>query len=58
MAVEIFGNEGFVFFAITCFLSFVLSGNIGLYESQRHLFSKDGTHSELKPSSGKEFYIK
>ena len=58
MAVELFGNEGFSFFAITCFLCFVLSGHIGLYESQRHLFSKDGSHIDLKPSSSNEFYIK
>ena len=58
LAVELFGNEGFVFYAITCFLCFVLSGHIGLYESQRHLFTKDGSHSEVKASSSNEYYIK
>lgn len=58
LAVELFGNEGFVFYAITCFLCFVLSGHIGLYESQRHLFHKDGSHSEAMASSSNEYYIK
>ena len=58
LAVELFGNEGFVFYAIVCFLCFVLSGHIGLYESQRHLFTKDGSHSEAKASSSNEYYIK
>ena len=58
LAVELFGNQGFIFFAITAFLCFLLSGHIGLYESQRHLFSKDGSYSDIKPSSNNEFYIK
>lgn len=58
LAVELFGSGGFIFFGITAFLCFVLSGNIGLYESQRHLFTKDGTHSEVKASASNEYYIK
>ena len=57
LAVELFGNHGFVFFGVTAFLCFVLSGHIGLYESQRHLFSKDGSASSVKASSKNEYYI-
>lgn len=58
LAVELFGNGGFAFYGVVCFLCFILSGNIGLYESQRHLFNKDGTHSDVKASSSNEYYIK
>ena len=40
LAIELFGGEGLMFFALACALSFLLSGNYSLYSSQKLVFSK------------------
>ncbi len=40
LAIEIFGADGMLFFALACALSFVLSGYTGLYSTQRILYDK------------------
>ena len=40
LAVELFGAEGLVYFALACALSYMLSGYNGLYSSQRILYDK------------------
>ncbi|MCH5341657.1 MAG: chloride channel protein [Acetatifactor sp.] len=40
LAIELFGGDGLLFFAIACALSFLLSGNYSLYSSQKLVFSK------------------
>ncbi len=40
LAVELFGGDGIVYFAVLCAASFALSGNYGLYVSQRFAFKK------------------
>ena len=40
LAVELFGAEGLLAYALACGLSFVLSGYSGLYSSQRILYDK------------------
>ena len=40
LAIELFGSEGVLYFAIACAVSFVLSGYNGLYSSQRILYDK------------------
>ena len=40
LAVELFGAEGILFYALACGLSFVLSGYGGIYSSQRILYDK------------------
>ena len=40
LAIELFGGEGLLFFALACALSFLLSGNYSLYSSQNIIFSK------------------
>ncbi|MBR5381703.1 MAG: hypothetical protein IK136_03685, partial [Oscillospiraceae bacterium] len=40
LAVELFGVEGMLFYALACGLSYVLSGYTGLYSSQRILYDK------------------
>ena len=40
LAVELFGAEGLLYYALACALSFVLSGYTGLYSSQRILYDK------------------
>ena len=40
LAVELFGGEGIVFYAVACGIAYVLSGYTGLYSSQRILFDK------------------
>ena len=40
LGVELFGSEGFVFFAIACCISYMLSGYYGLYGSQKIMYSK------------------
>ena len=43
LAVEIFGGEYLAPFAVTCALSYILSGYFGLYSSQQIIRSKVGT---------------
>lgn len=40
LSFELFQGQGFVFCAIAAVMSFMLSGNVGLYESQRLVYSK------------------
>ena len=40
LAVELFGAEGLLYFALACCLSYMLSGYQGLYSSQTILYSK------------------
>lgn len=40
LSVELFGAEGLLFYALSAVTSFLLSGNISLYEGQRLVFSK------------------
>lgn len=40
LAIEVFGTNGILFFAIVCAVSYALSGNFGLYHSQELVFSK------------------
>ena len=40
LAVELFGSEGLLYFALACGVSYMLSGYSGLYNSQTILYSK------------------
>ena len=40
LAIELFGADGMLYYALACGLSFVLSGYSGLYSSQRILYDK------------------
>ena len=40
LAIELFGGEGLLFFALACALSFLLSGRFSLYSSQTLVYSK------------------
>ena len=40
LALELFGEAGLPYFALTCAISFVLSGYSGIYSSQRILYNK------------------
>lgn len=58
LAIELFGEGGLLYFALTCGISYMLSGYTGLYSSQTILYSKlkaqyinvrTNDHSEGKP---------
>ena len=40
LALELFGADGMLYFALACALSFALSGYSGIYSSQRILYDK------------------
>lgn len=40
LSIELFGSEGVALFAIACAVSYMLSGNYGLYTSQKIMYSK------------------
>ena len=40
LAIEVFGTEGLLFFAVTCGVSYLMSGYFGLYKSQKIVYSK------------------
>ncbi len=40
LAVEIFGTDSILMFCLVCALSYMMSGNSGLYKTQRILYSK------------------
>ncbi len=40
LALEIFGADGILLFALACGVSYMMSGNFGLYKSQRIVYSK------------------
>ncbi len=45
LAVELFGGEGLIFYALACSLSYVFSGYSGLYSSQLIVYDKLHTYS-------------
>lgn len=42
LSVEVFGTGGLLFFALSCAVSYIMSGRFGLYSSQRIMYSKTG----------------
>lgn len=40
LSVEVFGTEGILLFAVSCGISYMLSGYFGLYRSQKIVYSK------------------
>ena len=40
LAIELFGSEGAVYFAVAAAVSYMLSGYTGLYRSQKIIYSK------------------
>jgi H+/Cl- antiporter ClcA len=40
LSIELFGGQGLLYFAMTCAISYLLSGYCGLYSSQTILYSK------------------
>jgi H+/Cl- antiporter ClcA len=40
LALEVFGAEAIVVFAAVCGISYMMSGNFGLYKSQKIVYSK------------------
>ena len=40
LALEVFGAEGLMFFALACSISYMMSGCFGLYKSQKIVYSK------------------
>lgn len=40
LAIELFGGEGLLFFALACAVSYLLSGKFSLYSSQKLVYSK------------------
>ncbi len=43
LSLELFGSEGFLFFAVACAVSYMLSGYTGLYSEQKIIYSKTKT---------------
>lgn len=45
LSIEVFGAQGLMFFALSCFISYLFSGYSGLYSSQKIMYSKlDATY--------------
>jgi H+/Cl- antiporter ClcA len=40
LSIEVFGVEGMILFALSCGISYMMSGNYGLYHSQIIYYSK------------------
>lgn len=40
LSVEVFGTNGILYFAAVCAVSYMMSGNYGLYKSQKIVYSK------------------
>ena len=40
LSVELFSTSGFIYFALACIISYMLSGYSGLYREQRIVYSK------------------
>lgn len=40
LSIEIFGSEGLLYYAVACFISYMLSGYTGLYHEQKIVYSK------------------
>jgi len=47
LSIELFGTQGFVFFAVVVAVSYVLSGYFGLYSSQKIVYSKLKTEEHI-----------
>ncbi len=45
LAVEVFGEQGMLVFAIACSVSYMMSGRFGIYHSQKIMYSK--IHDEI-----------
>ncbi|MBQ8587983.1 MAG: chloride channel protein [Clostridia bacterium] len=44
LALEVFGSDSVLMFAVVCAVSYTMSGNFGLYKSQKLLYSKINLH--------------
>jgi len=44
LAMEVFGSDSVLMFAVVCAISYTMSGNFGLYKSQKLLYSKINLH--------------
>lgn len=44
LALEVFGSSNILIFAIVCGVSYIMSGNFGLYKSQKIMYSKIDEH--------------
>ncbi len=44
LALEVFGSDSVLMFALVCAISYTMSGNYGLYKSQKLLYSKLNLH--------------
>lgn len=40
LSIELFGQQGIIFFALACAVSYILSGYSGLYDTQKIVYSK------------------
>ena len=40
LSIELFGSESIIYFAVVCFISYMLSGYSGLYSEQKIVYSK------------------
>ena len=45
LSIEVFGTQGLLFFALSCGVSYMMSGRFGLYGSQKIVYSK--TNNEM-----------
>ena len=55
LAVELFGAEGLLYYALACALSYALSGYTGLYSSQRILYDKlKAQYIDVHPNAHRE----
>lgn len=49
LSIEVFGTDGILYFAIICSISYMMSGNYGIYKSQRISYSKaDARYIDIK----------
>ena len=44
LALEVFGSDNILIFAIVCGICYIMSGNFGLYKSQKIMYSKLDEH--------------
>lgn len=49
LSIEIFGSQGILCFAVACAVSYMMSGNFGLYHNQKIVYSKlDDEYIDIK----------
>lgn len=48
LGVELFGSEGIAFFALICGVCYIVSGRVGLYKSQKFVYSDKGVMKKEK----------